>query len=972
MKKYIVPKGETNLSLDVVMEEPLYEDYGPYNVLTLRRQYNQGQHLDFLFFWGHTQKGQEIDKSCLSQWYPCTFTVDGETYNCAEQYMMAEKAYLFRDLTTREKILNASDPAEIKALGREVKNFDASTWQAYSYDIVLRGNRAKFSQNPELKRFLLATKGMYLVEASPYDKIWGIGMRSSEKAKNPNNWLGTNKLGFALTQVREELLNDTSYDERDEDSKGIAIIFAGGSASGKSTLIRKMGEGYEVLSTDTYGENQIEVHNNAQHYAEVDPDRLSEAEMVIRNGMHTRFPDKKLLNKVQNIVLDFNSTTVSPSSVSALLSIGAHKTKEKYFKSRIDVCAENRRNLILDMTGKEREVKLYTEYLKEKGFRVHLYWVIASRSQALIWNAMRPRCMKISGVHSGHIGPNSYLLDAIQDSRSMDWEKVVLKFNSTDDIHKPIDDNDKAEIVLEKGEHGFVVNNALAERIKSVLGPLEAAAYISQRWIKQFFLRYRMMKAVANAYHVECPQITDLLVSLLNKDKKGNEINIKQFYNTLGISEPALPERPLECYDVNVPIRQQFLLDEDFYEACQLYPKHKALHVQALKQWAEYEYALDNPLTLTDRDVKATTTKDMKSRHITYNYDFSLYPASKYKKHVEELDDSIRMAESVDVSNLTSFFDRVKSEHCTICFYGAGGAMSPVTFASQLAMSVGIVAMALTPLEVLNLTDTIVKNMRFVALTASGKPADMQAATEYLLKIAPERVFCITTSDLNHKDRWGRLDNHVGLLMQRYAPAENAVTVNLDIHSDGYVGTRKHVCTALLLYRAFYPEENNFVEKLIESDQSPFTLRMPTNMTMKEITDLHILYGALGHAAANDLEGRLLECGVLPAMCTDFKNFTHGRHTYINTRPTSTLLFLVAPQDEKFVAKMLKTIPAERPVIMIRTNRTDLLGALQLMICTFYLGVDLGYAKGVNMHSPGTPDWGVKLWGMKLSDCYNV
>ena len=156
---------------------------------------------------GH-RKGKKIGKTCFSQWYEIDFEVDGHKYNCAEQYMMAQKAWLFKDYEIFGKILDATDPKEIKALGREVKNFDPKVWSQHKFAIVVKGNFSKFGCNPELKEFLLSTGDKVLVEASPYDKIWGIGMKEGTPGiENPANWKGENLLGFALMEVREELRN---------------------------------------------------------------------------------------------------------------------------------------------------------------------------------------------------------------------------------------------------------------------------------------------------------------------------------------------------------------------------------------------------------------------------------------------------------------------------------------------------------------------------------------------------------------------------------------------------------------------------------------------------------------------------------------------------------------------------------------------------------------------------------------------
>ena len=120
--------------------------------------------------------------------------------------MMAEKARLFNDEETLRKILSTDDPKEVKALGRLIKNFDQETWENNKYDIVVKGNYAKFSQNSKLKEYLLNTKNKILAEASPYDKIWGIGLdKNNENAYNPKTWEGENLLGFALMEVRDML-----------------------------------------------------------------------------------------------------------------------------------------------------------------------------------------------------------------------------------------------------------------------------------------------------------------------------------------------------------------------------------------------------------------------------------------------------------------------------------------------------------------------------------------------------------------------------------------------------------------------------------------------------------------------------------------------------------------------------------------------------------------------------------------------
>ncbi len=146
------------------------------------------------------------EESPFSQWHRCAFTVTGVTFGCAEQFMMHGKARLFADAAIAEQILAAGHPRSHKALGRKVAGFDDGAWRAARQGIVATGNRAKFTQNPVLRDALLATRGTELVEASPFDKIWGIGLGATDpRAQDPGQWRGTNLLGTILTALRDEL-----------------------------------------------------------------------------------------------------------------------------------------------------------------------------------------------------------------------------------------------------------------------------------------------------------------------------------------------------------------------------------------------------------------------------------------------------------------------------------------------------------------------------------------------------------------------------------------------------------------------------------------------------------------------------------------------------------------------------------------------------------------------------------------------
>ena len=133
-------------------------DYKTYDMEWLLSLKNGGTSQKFVYFWGHRKRTDKaITKACFSQWWEQSFLVEGKEYKTAEHWMMAGKAKLFNDQEILEKIILAKTPGEAKALGRKVRNFDNTTWEAHRYEIVKQGNLHKFSQHEDLKEFLLNT-----------------------------------------------------------------------------------------------------------------------------------------------------------------------------------------------------------------------------------------------------------------------------------------------------------------------------------------------------------------------------------------------------------------------------------------------------------------------------------------------------------------------------------------------------------------------------------------------------------------------------------------------------------------------------------------------------------------------------------------------------------------------------------------------------------------------------------------------
>ncbi|MCQ2245068.1 MAG: NADAR family protein, partial [Bacteroidaceae bacterium] len=165
-----------------------------------------------VFFYGVKNVNGEF-----SNHYVREFKVNGNTFNCVEQFMMAQKALIFRDFETFNKVMNSKDPVEMKHLGREVKNFDAEKWDGVKMKVVKRAVMAKFSQNWDLRELLLQTGDRLIAESNPMDRIWGIGICKSDKdVMNKMDEWGENLLGKIMMEVREEL-KGMEFDDEMED-----------------------------------------------------------------------------------------------------------------------------------------------------------------------------------------------------------------------------------------------------------------------------------------------------------------------------------------------------------------------------------------------------------------------------------------------------------------------------------------------------------------------------------------------------------------------------------------------------------------------------------------------------------------------------------------------------------------------------------------------------------------------------------
>ncbi|RAJ59884.1 hypothetical protein K378_04581 [Streptomyces sp. Amel2xB2] len=180
-------------------------------VAELAERTAHGERFKYLYFWGdRPRRDGSAGKGCLSQWWFAPFEADGVEYATAEHWMMARKARLFGDADAERRAVEAVHPRQAKDVGRSVRGFDQDVWERERFAIVVEGSLRKFAHHGELREFLLGTSSRVLVEASPLDRVWGVGLAADDaRVRDPAQWRGENLLGFALMEARTRLLTRT-------------------------------------------------------------------------------------------------------------------------------------------------------------------------------------------------------------------------------------------------------------------------------------------------------------------------------------------------------------------------------------------------------------------------------------------------------------------------------------------------------------------------------------------------------------------------------------------------------------------------------------------------------------------------------------------------------------------------------------------------------------------------------------------
>lgn len=318
-----------------------------------------------------------------------------------------------------------------------------------------------------------------------------------------------------------------------------------------------------------------------------------------------------------------------------------------------------------------------------------------------------------------------------------------------------------------------------------------------------------------------------------------------------------------------------------------------------------------------------------------------------FRGELEKLSDTIKWAEKQDVTRLAKFLFEENKETPLVCI-GSGGSLSACHYAAQLYQQRnGVLARAMTPLQLMYAGRDIIIYSKLLFLSASGKNKDILNAIKYGVKYNEAGLMSLTLKKVNPTEE----------LLQLY-PKVQHWSEDIPTEKDGFLATNSLVATFTLLCKAasFKIQESSF-----NFDLKPATF----NMKLNEIQNFMVLYGAAGEPVAWDIESKLTEAALGSALLSDYRNFGHGRHHWFAKRKeNSCIIALVSPVEKDLATKTIKSLPADVPVIYIETELETPKASIDMLLKAFQFVNDLGEARGIDPGRPGVPAYGRLLYNL--------
>lgn len=334
----------------------------------------------------------------------------------------------------------------------------------------------------------------------------------------------------------------------------------------------------------------------------------------------------------------------------------------------------------------------------------------------------------------------------------------------------------------------------------------------------------------------------------------------------------------------------------------------------------------------------------------------NLIMGKPFKGELKKLSETIRWAERQDVVRLARFLFAENKQIPLVCI-GSGGSLSACHYAVQLYQQRnGVLAQALTPLQLMYSGKEIIRSSKLLFLSASGKNKDILNAIKYGVKYNETGMMSLTL----------RKNNPTEELLGQY-PKVLRWCEDIPSGKDGFLATNSLIATFTLLCKAAGSKFKDSSFKL--SDLKPETW----NLKLDSIQNFIVLFGALGEPVAWDIESKLTEAALGSALLSDYRNFGHGRHHWFaKKRENSCIIALVTPIERELAYKTIGSLPKSVPVIYIETELDGPQASIDMLLKAFLFVNDLGEARGIDPGKPGVPGYGRILYNLgyfKLTNC---
>ena len=319
-----------------------------------------------------------------------------------------------------------------------------------------------------------------------------------------------------------------------------------------------------------------------------------------------------------------------------------------------------------------------------------------------------------------------------------------------------------------------------------------------------------------------------------------------------------------------------------------------------------------------------------------------------FNSELEKISDTIKWAKEQDVSLLSRYLFAENRQTPLVCV-GSGGSLSACHYAAMLyKQRNGVLAQAMTPLQLMYSGSEIIRNSKLLFLSASGKNKDILNAIKYGVKYNEIDMMSLTL----------RKNNPTEEFLEQY-PKVLRWCEDIPSEKDGFLATNSLLATFTLLCKAVGGMSQDSSFKFSDLKTENWNLKLNT------LQNFIVLYGATGECVAWDIESKLTEAALGSALLSDYRNFGHGRHHWFDKRgKDSCIIALVSPIERDLAHKTIGCLPKDIPVIYIETELESPVASIDMLLKAFRFVNDLGKDRGIDPGKPGVPGYGRVLYNL--------